>query len=58
MVNAIVDGMRKELPDSARVKVIATGGQSRIIAPLTDRFAGIDPWLTLDGIRLIVERNA
>ncbi len=58
MVNAIIDRMRQELPGSENVKAIATGGQSRLIAPLTDHFAGIDPWLTLDGIRIIVELNA
>ena len=57
MVNAIVDGIRLELPGSDDVKAIATGGQSRIVAPLTDRFAYIDPWLTLDGIRIIVGLN-
>lgn len=36
--------------------VIATGGLSRLIAPLTQAFAEVDPWLTLEGIRLIAER--
>lgn len=38
------------------VKVLATGGLSNVIAPLTRRFHAIDPWLTLDGIRIIGER--
>ena len=39
------------------VQVIATGGLSNVIAHLTDRFSAVDPWLTLDGIRLIGERS-
>ncbi len=54
MVEGIVDRMRREM-DGAQV--IATGGLSRVIGPLTDRFDAIDPWLTLDGLRLIAARN-
>jgi type III pantothenate kinase len=54
MVEGVVDRMRAELGDT---KVVATGGLSRVIGPLTDCFDAIDPWLTLDGLRLIAERN-
>jgi type III pantothenate kinase len=39
------------------VSTIATGGLSEVIAPLTDQFDALEPWLTLDGLRLIAERN-
>jgi type III pantothenate kinase len=54
MVEGIVDRIRRELGGA---KVIATGGLSTMLAPLTDRFDAVDPWLTLDGLRLIAERN-
>lgn len=38
------------------VKVIATGGLSEVIAPLTEQFDAIEPWLTLDGLRIIAGR--
>jgi type III pantothenate kinase len=37
--------------------VIATGGLSSALAPLTKEIGFVDPWLTLDGLRLISERN-
>jgi pantothenate kinase type III len=40
------------------VKVIGTGGLSTVLAPHTGVFDFIDPELTLEGIRLICERNA
>jgi type III pantothenate kinase len=38
------------------VKVIATGGLSQRLTPLRSHFDAIDPWLTLEGIRLIAMR--
>ncbi len=55
LVEAMVERFRRELP--APVGAIATGGQASLIAPLTRCFAAVDPWLTLDGLRLIAERN-
>lgn len=54
LVEGIIDRIRAEL---GRAKVIATGGLSTVLAPHTDRFDAVDPWLTLDGLRLIAERN-
>ncbi len=51
LIGLFQDEMGSEVP------VIATGGLADVIAPLTDRFSSIDSWLTLDGIRLIGERN-
>ncbi len=54
MVEGIIDRMRRELGGG---KVVATGGLSSVIGPLTDRFDAVEPWLTLDGLRLIAARN-
>lgn len=43
-----------ELPN---LKVVATGGLGRIIADETDAIDIYDPFLTLEGLRLIYERN-
>jgi type III pantothenate kinase len=56
LVEALIGRMRDELGGEALA--IATGGLARVIAPLTDQFSAIDPWLTLEGVRLIAERNA
>lgn len=55
LVEGLIDRLRAEM--GAAVPVVATGGLSRIIGPLTDRFTAIDPRLTLEGIRLIGLRN-
>lgn len=55
LVEGMIDRFRAEM--AGEVRVIATGGLSNILAHLTDRFSAVDPWLTLDGIRLIGERN-
>lgn len=39
------------------LRVVATGGLGRIIAEETDAIEIYDPFLTLDGLRLIYERN-
>lgn len=39
------------------LKVVATGGLGRIIADETDAIQIYDPFLTLEGLRLIYERN-
>ncbi|PAU95352.1 pantothenate kinase [Aliifodinibius salipaludis] len=55
MIEGLIDRMQKQLGGSA--KVIATGGLSEKIAEHTDYFDVIDPMLTLDGLRLIMERQ-
>jgi type III pantothenate kinase len=39
------------------VKIVATGGLARLVAPDSKYIATIDEMLTLDGLRLIYERN-
>jgi type III pantothenate kinase len=57
---AVVDGMcdriRAEL--DADATVVATGGLSGLIGPLSTAIAHVEPWLTLHGLRLIYEKNA
>ena len=43
--------------DCDGIKVIATGGLSRMIAEQTDRITIVDTRLTLDGLQLIYDRN-
>jgi type III pantothenate kinase len=55
LVEALIRRMRAEL--GGKALAVATGGLARVIAPLSNEFAAIEPWLTLDGLRLISERN-
>jgi type III pantothenate kinase len=54
MIEGLLARMKAQLGGA---KVIATGGLTGIIAPLTDQLDEVDPWLTLDGLRIIAERN-
>lgn len=40
-----------------KTPVVATGGHAAIIAALSETITNVDPWLTLEGLRLIHERN-
>ena len=55
LVESMISRMRKEL--TPPVTVIATGGQAPILEDLVSSFDILDPWITLDGIRLIAERE-
>ena len=55
-VNYIVERMKEELDDD-KIKVIATGGMSRLIATESKAIQHIDGLLTLKGLRLLQERN-
>ena len=56
LVEKIIDMMKKEL-NIEDVKVIATGGLSSLIASETDSIDYVDRFLTLDGLRIIYEKN-
>ena len=53
-VDAIVARIEKELGECT---VIATGGLSGLIAPLSTSIDHHEPWITLHGLRIIFERN-
>ncbi len=56
---AQVDGLcrriRGELGESATI--IATGGLAELIAPHSELVQYVEPWLTLEGLRVVFERN-
>ena len=52
----IVDRVKKET-GYTDLKVVATGGLGRIIADETDAIQIYDPTLTLEGLKMIYERN-
>lgn len=55
LVEGLIRRIRIEL--GGKAVVIATGGLSKVFAPLTDEITIIDQELTLEGLRIISERN-
>jgi type III pantothenate kinase len=56
-VDGIVGHIRAEL-EAPGAPVIATGGLAELIAPHSTTIERVDPFLTLDGLRLVWELNA
>lgn len=55
-VEGMVERMEREL--GGDVTVVATGGLAEDVVPHTDVIDHFEPWLTLEGLRLIYERNS
>jgi len=55
LVEGIVGRMQKELDGAA--KVVATGGLAAPIAEATDSIDQVEPFLTLEGLRILYQRN-
>jgi type III pantothenate kinase len=54
-VDGMVERMQKELGGDA--VVVATGGLADVVVPLCQTVDHHEPWLTLEGLRLIFEKN-
>ncbi|MFN2627539.1 MAG: pantothenate kinase, partial [Gaiellaceae bacterium] len=54
-VDGIVDAIRREL--AADAAVVATGGLAELIAPHARTVGRLDPFLTLEGLRIVWGRN-
>jgi type III pantothenate kinase len=53
-VDAIVTRIRAELPGAT---TIATGGLASVVTPHCSTIDRVEPWLTLEGLRLVFDRN-
>jgi type III pantothenate kinase len=55
LVDGLIRRMRDELDD--KPTVVATGGLATLIAEIASEIHHVDPWLTLNGLRVVHERN-
>lgn len=55
LIDTLVRRIWEELGEKTRV--VATGGQAESVSPYTETIEKVDPWLTLEGLRLIYDRT-
>ncbi len=55
MVDGLVRRMWREL--AKETPVVATGGQAGILKDLSETITHVDPWLTLEGLRILYHRH-
>ena len=56
--SAMVDGLCRRFMDTlGEATVIATGGLGGILTPISETIQHHEPWLTLQGLRIVYERN-
>ena len=55
LVDGLVRRFRSELGGDATT--VATGGLAPLVAPHCETIQHVEPWLTLEGLRMIWERN-
>jgi type III pantothenate kinase len=56
---AQVDGLCRRIKGElgSQATVVATGGLAELIAPYSETVDHVEPWLTLEGLRVVYERN-
>lgn len=54
LINGLISRIETEL--GTPFETVATGGLASVVAPYTDKIKTIEPFLTLDGLRLIYEQ--
>jgi len=54
LINGLINRIEQEL--GGPVRTVATGGLAQVVAPHTDKIKRIEPFLTLEGLRLIFDQ--
>ncbi|NLL36133.1 MAG: type III pantothenate kinase [Fretibacterium sp.] len=58
LTDRLVEMIQAELKLEKKISVVATGGHADLMARIARCIDHVDPWLTLDGLRLIHGRNS